>query len=570
MINQKRKKNKKGVALLVVLFIVIVITICSVGFLSRSDVELATGQNMALRIQMDYLAESGLEHARGLILNPQDINSEYWTGATSQQLTTGNDYYDIVVDRDPNDRCNYTIGCNSFRLRNSEKIARSSLRAELRLDPCIAFWSGNDTAFLSNVTIDGDVYCNGTLTNDGIIDGDVFTNALNGSITGKQKAVGDLTLAWPRVTVADFTSHYTTQTISSGSLSSQILGPYNPVRISYRNGNLLLAGNVQIEGMLIVNGNLTIQGNANTIIAAKNLPAILVTGDMKIESNSILNVTGLVVVDGTVQVSTDSSSVTILGGLFTNAGFKEITTDSSGNQNFGTITGGTWVPGKTGNALDFDGIDDRVKIADNTNLNNLSAITMSAWIYPRVDSHWHVLDKGDGNKRLYAEGTNRTLKGVVRYNTSLAQSESANNTIVLNSWQHVALTWSQTTNKTQLFHNGVEVLYNFQNIGSGSILDDTTSPFTIGARGILDSMTYFNGIIDDVQIYDRVLDPNDIPPPSNGLSGLVGHWKLDESGSNISITAAPSKTAIIVWSAAAVEQKWGQAAGAFFKSIQRQ
>jgi len=34
-----------------------------------------------------------------------------------------------------------------------------------------------------------------------------------------------------------------------------------------------------------------------------------------------------------------------------------------------------------------------------------------AWIYPRADSHWHILDKGNGDKRLYAEGINRTLDG---------------------------------------------------------------------------------------------------------------------------------------------------------------
>jgi hypothetical protein len=570
MISLKRKIDTKGVALLVVLFIVMVITICSIGFLSRSNVELATGQNMTLRVQMDYLAESGLEHARGLILNPQDISSEYWTGATNQQLVAGNDYYDIAVVRDPTDRCNYIIDCNSYRLRNSEKIGRSNLKAELRLDPCIALWSGNDTAILSNTTIDGDVFCNGTLTNDGTIDGDAFTNTLNGSITGQQKAVGDLSLVWPRVTVADFTSQYTTQTISSTSLSGQTLGPYNPVRVSYRNGNLLLAGNVQVEGMLLVDGNLTIQGAANTIIAAKNMPAILVTGDLKIEANSTLDVNGLLVVDGTVQISSDNTNITIIGGLFTDGGFKETTADSTGNESFGTVTGATWVPGQTGNGLDFDGIDDRVKITENASLNNLSAITMSAWIYPRADSHWHVLDKGDGNKRIYAEGINRTLNGIVRYNTTLANSESVNNTITLNSWQHVALTWNQSTNITKLFLNGIEVMYNFQNIGSGSVLDDTTSPFTIGARGDLDSLMFFNGIIDDVRIYNRILDPNDIYPPTDGLSGLVGHWKFDDSGNSISITAAPSKTAIIVWSASAVKENWGQAAGAFFKSIQRQ
>ena len=28
-------------------------------------------------------------------------------------------------------------------------------------------------------------------------------------------------------------------------------------------------------------------------------------------------------------------------------------------------------------------------------LDNLDAVTMAVWIYPRADSHWHVLDKGE-------------------------------------------------------------------------------------------------------------------------------------------------------------------------------
>ena len=66
MIRTKCKNSCKGAALLVVLFIVMAITVLSLGFLSASDMELACGQNMILRTQMDYLAESGLEHARGL------------------------------------------------------------------------------------------------------------------------------------------------------------------------------------------------------------------------------------------------------------------------------------------------------------------------------------------------------------------------------------------------------------------------------------------------------------------------------------------------------------------------
>ena len=575
MTGLKTKTGKKGAALLVVLFIVMVITISSLGFLSRSDVELACGQNMALRIQMDYLAESGLEHAKGLILNPQDISSEYWTGAINQQLVAGNDYYDVTVvrdDLDPTNRCNYIIDCNSYRLRNSEEIGRSNIRAELRLDPCIAFWSGSDTTIWSGVTINGDVYCNGTLINKGAIDGDLFANALSGVVTGRQKAVGDLSLAWPRVTVADFTSKYTTQTISSSSLSGQTLGPYNPVRVCYRDGNLLLAGNVQIEGMLVVNGNLIVQGIENNITAAKNLPAILVTGNLIIEGNSALEVNGLAVVDGTMQVSADAASISIVGGLFVNGGIVETTADSSSNDNTGTLYNGpTWQPlgGNTDGALEFDG-DNTIVEVGTSDMNPLQG-TISLWAYAinfdgNAPLHHYLFGHTSTSQwadriQLYTfEGGNRLFLGLGDTHNRHADIQ----TLDTHRWYHIALSWDGT--KYIVYVDGAA-----RANGSYTGLSTLGSIADIGNAGNLtERIESWHGIIDDVHFYDRVLDVNDIYPPSDSLAGLVGHWKLDESGSSVTVTAAPSKTAIVVWSTVGIEEKWGQAAGAFFKSIQRQ
>jgi hypothetical protein len=160
--------------------------------------------------------------------------------------------------------------------------------------------------------------------------------------------------------------------------------------------------------------------------------------------------------------------------------------------------------------LDFDGRDDYVEISANPNLDNLDAVTMSAWIYPHADSHWHLLDKGDGDKRIYSEGLERTLDGRIRYNGSHAFSRSVGGTIELNKWQHIAMTWSRMNNRTRLYHNGVEVQYSVQEIGSGGVLDDTTHPFTIGARGALGGETFFNGLIDEVRLYGYALTEEEI------------------------------------------------------------
>jgi hypothetical protein len=332
MKSKKAKVNRKGSALLVVLFIVMAITILSLGFLSRSDVELACGENMILRTQMDYLAESGLEHARGLILNNRLDSNDF-----SDRLYDSNDYYNVNVVK--LGECNYKITCEAYREKGIEKIGRSSLEAELRLDPCIAFWTETDTTISNNIYINGDVYCKGTLTNNGTIDGDAFASGgitnepSGGSISGQIYANGtkQIDVNWPNhLSSNDFSAEYY---IGSSSYSSRIVdgnvhlsGSFvpsesnNPAGVRYHDGDINLPGDVNIVGMLVVNGTLRIGGANNVIRAVKNFPAMLVTGNLIIEDGGELDVYGLVVVSGETQISASASGVSITGGLFVGNG----------------------------------------------------------------------------------------------------------------------------------------------------------------------------------------------------------------------------------------------------------
>ena len=73
----------------------------------------------------------------------------------------------------------------------------------------------------------------------------------------------------------------------------------------------------------------------------------------------------------------------IIGGLVGAWKFDEgsgnIAYDSSGNNNHGTIYGATWVDGKFGKALQFDGIDDYVNISASSSLDIIpdKSITVS-------------------------------------------------------------------------------------------------------------------------------------------------------------------------------------------------
>jgi len=295
MKEQRNKTDKKGSALLVVLFVVMVVTVLSLGFLSQSDVELACGENMLLRTQMDYLAESGLEHAKGLILNPQDVDFEYWTGAERLQIITGSDdYYDVNVIK--LGECNYQITSSAYRERSGEKVGLSTLKAELRLDPCVAFWVGGDAIISNSVTINGDVYCGGNLTNNGIINGDVYSVSLTGSGgTGQEYDVSEVVgISSPGLNTDDFTASYEPDP----------------------NGNVeLIDQELVIDETFVIKGHLIVSGGSIKMTAQKNSPAMLVDGAVTVKNAARLEVNGLAQITGGISVDS-GAEVKIFGALY--------------------------------------------------------------------------------------------------------------------------------------------------------------------------------------------------------------------------------------------------------------
>jgi hypothetical protein len=333
MSDKKNRTNRPGIALLVVLIIVMAITILSLGFLSRSDVELACGENMILRTQMDYLAESGLQHAKGLILNPQDVSSEYWTGSNGLQLVSGsNDYYDVNVVK--LGECNYQITCEAYRMKNGERTGSSRLTGELRLDRCIAFWAGGTWISELQTTVNGDVYCDGSLGGEGDINGDAFARL---SVTAlyiegrKNENVTQTPVAWSGLGINDFSSNYyygatsyPVQSVSSGIYSNCTFGSgaSEPPEVFYCSGDIELAGGVTINGMLVVDQNMIVSdansGAANVITAGKNFPALMVGGNVIMRTRGTLQVNGLAQIDNRIKVDDGAENVDIdiVGGLY--------------------------------------------------------------------------------------------------------------------------------------------------------------------------------------------------------------------------------------------------------------
>ena len=134
-------------AMLMVLFIIMAIAVISSGFIARSDAELQTGQNYRLRNEADYLAWAGLEHAKALIIDPDDatIRDNGLSQTDPLQLdVSGSLYYDLTIDSpaveaaaDPNNPSTYKylIQSAAYDNRGGAIRARSVLDATLFYDP---------------------------------------------------------------------------------------------------------------------------------------------------------------------------------------------------------------------------------------------------------------------------------------------------------------------------------------------------------------------------------------------------------------------------------------------------
>jgi hypothetical protein len=67
------------------------------------------------------------------------------------------------------------------------------------------------------------------------------------------------------------------------------------------------------------------------------------------------------------------------------------------------------------------------------------------------------------------------------------------------------------------------VTYSIKDIGAGTVLGDTTYPYTIGARGALGAGTFFDGIIDEVRLYNRALSAREVAELYYYVSSCPSH-----------------------------------------------
>jgi hypothetical protein len=188
-----------------------------------------------------------------------------------------------------------------------------------------------------------------------------------------------------------------------------------------------------------------------------------------------------------------------------NEGEGETAYDSSEYGNHAAIYGATWASP----ALSFDGYDDYVDAGNASSLSTPSQITVSFWMYP--DSAIGLINPINPISKRDLSGTESWAFEFKTYNGNPLgfwiydggwRGQYVYSLPSLNTWYHIVGTYDGS--QIKFYVDGVE-LGSFAYSGD---IDISTDNVVIGNSG--DGTRPFNGMLDEVSIYNRALDSTEV------------------------------------------------------------
>ncbi|MBF9018794.1 LamG domain-containing protein [Oceanispirochaeta sp. M2] len=218
--------------------------------------------------------------------------------------------------------------------------------------------------------------------------------------------------------------------------------------------------------------------------------------------------------------------------------------DSIGS-NDGVIHGASWASGHNGSALSFDGVDDYVQTTSGNGIDvHGQALTLEAWVkwtvdpstqaswanilFKKADSTWgphYQLQHNSGNRFFeFVVSTENKVNAYIQSSTSPQEGE----------WYHVVGVYDGS--EILIYVNGV--LENSKTV-VGNLLTGENNPLYIGSNQ--NAGRYFNGVIDEVGIYNNALNASEVLarynvdslPYESETVDLVSEWDLNENSGSV-------------------------------------
>ena len=175
--------------------------------------------------------------------------------------------------------------------------------------------------------------------------------------------------------------------------------------------------------------------------------------------------------------------------------------DRSMYANNGTVSGAAWTAIGGGGALSFDGVNDKVTIPNSSSTQVGDKFTFEAKIKPTAlpgSTNLSLLGSTTGGPNAFLWNAKPTLA-----KTGSGDISQATATVATGSWYHVAFTKNGST--TKLYIDGQDVTGSVTNYTMATV----SSALTLASNGTA-ANKWFNGMMDDVRIYNRALGPQEV------------------------------------------------------------
>ncbi len=261
------------------------------------------------------------------------------------------------------------------------------------------------------------------------------------------------------------------------------------------------------------------------------------------------------VVSGTTSAGSGIPTSGLVGyWKFDTAGTSQI--DSSGNGNTGTFVGNatiTTADKKVGTgAATFDGTGDYMTVADSPELRvGPGDWAISFWQKTSGTADQDILNKGAGGSvpreyEISDSVTNHQLYIESKTGGVTETALSAANSYVNATWHHVVIMMDQSANMQPYFYvDGVQKTVSSD--GMTTTPTATTDTLFIGTRSA--STRFFNGLIDELRIYNRLLTPSEISALFAEASGGGGDTTAPTAPTNLAVTGDSTTQVNLSWTA---------------------
>lgn len=222
----------------------------------------------------------------------------------------------------------------------------------------------------------------------------------------------------------------------------------------------------------------------------------------------------------------DSTPAELLGHWCFDTASGSMAYDWSNYGNNGMVYGAQWTGGYYGSALDFDGSGDKVNVGSLDVTGD--ELTISAWIKPGsflfFSSDNRIISKsvGSGEEDHYWMLSTIDNNGGVRLrfrlrtNNDTVTLKGTSQEISLNQWCHVAAVYDSS--EMRLYKNAVADDAVMSK--SGDIDNSTGIDVLIGSNA--NDYAEWDGLIDDVRIYNKALSVAEISDIMNDINPLPG------------------------------------------------